>query len=683
MLGLLCVLLSKAQLNYSFSSASGTYTPLSGGTNPTLTAAQSISGYTAPDEGYANSIPIGFTFNYDGTNYTTISINTNGFASFSTFSPVADPANETYLADDLEDGPYGPTLNRPVVAPLWADLAFANATEISYTTTGSAPNRVFTIEWKNAKWNSGAAGPVISVQLKLYETTNIIEFIYQQESTNVNNGSASIGIAGTAAGDFISVADASGSAASNSVAINNISARPATGQIFRFTPLSCGLPTGLKLNAATHNSLGFQWNTVSGATGYEYALTTSSTPPASGTPIATTSGAESSLQAATLYYLHVRGNCSGNYSPWVSAAFYTTCAPSSVVYYETFNNGTPPAVPICIRVDDANNDGTTWYTDAGDGATIPTGNIRYTKNSINTTMAADDWFFIGPFSLTTGQSYNLNFRYKGSDGPALIEQLEVKYGTTPFALGMTSAAIFSNTNINSASTDPYSTGTATVTVPSNGNYFIGFHVLSIANQASLYVDDVQLSGGTLPVSFTNFTGHNEGSKNILKWSTSSEINNKGFEVERSADGKSFSKIAFVASKSESGNSTVQLSYGFTDEKPFSGTNYYRLKQMDKDGKVMYSDVVVLKNKIADFKIANLYPNPARSEVKMIITATNAGRATIVISDLTGKIISQLPVQLAVGENNQTIKVQSLANGTYLIKVIAESGLETVQRFVKH
>jgi hypothetical protein len=196
--------------------------------------------------------------------------------------------------------------------------------------------------------------------------------------------------------------------------------------------------------------------------------------------------------------------------------------------------------------------------------------------------------------------------------------------------------------------------------------------------------DVRFDQGTMPVTLISFKGEQKNEGNLLYWSTSTETNNKGFELERSADGKSFSKIIFVASKAENGNSNSQLSYSFNDEKPFAGTNYYRLKQVDKDGKFSYWDIVVLKNKIADFRISSLYPNPAKTEVRMVINATNAGRATVVVTDLTGKVISQIPTQLMVGENIQQINVQSLATGTYMVKVIANSGLETaVQRFVKN
>jgi hypothetical protein len=111
-----------------------------------------------------------------------------------------------------------------------------------YTTTGVAPNRVLTVEWRGWQWNWFATGNTISFQCKLYETTNVVEFIYRQETGVVNigtTGGASIGIAGatTGAGNYLSLNGTGASpAASSSTETTNLSAKPATGQIYRFTP---------------------------------------------------------------------------------------------------------------------------------------------------------------------------------------------------------------------------------------------------------------------------------------------------------------------------------------------------------------------------------------------------------------------------------------------------------------
>lgn len=224
-----------AQLpGYAFQAVSGTYTALSGGTPVTLT----YNGTTNADDGIAtpaNAIPIPFTFTYNGTVYPGIRPCANGFATFST----AALANST---DDWTNNLIGglSTL-RPLLAPLWDDLDMTSGS-VTYALTGTAPSRVLTVEWANAKWDFGAGGAVISFQLKLYETSNVIEYVYRQESAAVsaaNGGGASIGLTTGATGSntYLSLQDAGAAPLVSSTAENiAILTKPATGQIYRWTP---------------------------------------------------------------------------------------------------------------------------------------------------------------------------------------------------------------------------------------------------------------------------------------------------------------------------------------------------------------------------------------------------------------------------------------------------------------
>src|SRR4029077_8860386 len=132
--------------NYAFQAASGIYTPLTGGTAVVLTynaAANYDDGITTP----ANAIPIGFTFNYNGTNYTSIKPCANGWASFST---TALANNADTWTNNL---PTGPVANqRPMIAPLWDDMDMS-AGSVTYLLSGATPNRVLTIQWSGCKWD--------------------------------------------------------------------------------------------------------------------------------------------------------------------------------------------------------------------------------------------------------------------------------------------------------------------------------------------------------------------------------------------------------------------------------------------------------------------------------------------------------------------------------------------------
>jgi hypothetical protein len=216
--------------NYVFSATAGTFTPLIGGT--TFTA---LSGGNT-DDGYWNNIPIGFAFNYAGGTYTSAAACTNGWLSL--------VGNMTLNAwtNNISGGLTGA---RPILAPLWDDHD-GTGTTFTYKSEAisAGTDSVFTAEWLNVDW-AFQSGPVISFQVKLFKNSGTIQFIYRQETTPLGFGSASIGISGlaTGAGNFLSLSNASNApTASSTVETNSIGVKPATGQIYQFSPPVPGAP---------------------------------------------------------------------------------------------------------------------------------------------------------------------------------------------------------------------------------------------------------------------------------------------------------------------------------------------------------------------------------------------------------------------------------------------------------
>jgi hypothetical protein len=218
---------AKAQLeagNYSFSAFSGTYTAIAGTPTPNIQV----------DTKLGDKLPIGFTFAFEGISYDTVRASSNGFLSFN----YTSGSTNSGTTNDLD---FVTTAIRPLVAPLWDDLdgGAVGGSSASYETSGVAPNRVFTFQWSAWEWRYNANDSVISFQVKLYETTNVIEFIYEQGTAPVSSGTASIGISGaaTGSGNFLSL-DGSGPApnASWTTETTTISTKPATGQVYQFTP---------------------------------------------------------------------------------------------------------------------------------------------------------------------------------------------------------------------------------------------------------------------------------------------------------------------------------------------------------------------------------------------------------------------------------------------------------------
>ena len=235
---------AQAQVNYTFSAVSGTFTPVSGATAATLSPNCGYFPTVQGDEGFMNAIPTGFPFSYNGVTYSAINVATNGLASLGSGFILGATAcsydNTSGLTNNVNV-----TTGRPILAPFWDDLDVAS---IDYVTTGSSPNRVFTVQWTNAKWDYSATSACLSFQIKIYETTNVIEFIYRQDAgTPVNlSGGASIGITavGSGSGNFMSLNNATAApTVSTTTETTSIGTRPATGQVYRWTPVACPNPS--------------------------------------------------------------------------------------------------------------------------------------------------------------------------------------------------------------------------------------------------------------------------------------------------------------------------------------------------------------------------------------------------------------------------------------------------------
>jgi len=187
----------------------------------------------------------------------------------------------------------------------------------------------------------------------------------------------------------------------------------------------------------------------------------------------------------------------------------------------------------------------------------------------------------------------------------------------------------------------------------------------------------------LPVTISTFKGEAQGAINILQWITSTETNNKGFQVERSADGRTFTGIAFVNTKAESGNSTSGLGYSFDDTKPLQGISYYRLKQIDNDGKSVTSAVVSVARKVSELSVTRMYPNPATTELTLLINAPKKEALRMIVSDISGKIVLATDLTVQTGANKQSISTSNFAPGTYMIRLVTtESGETITQTFIK-
>jgi hypothetical protein len=142
------------------------------------------------------------------------------------------------------------------------------------------------------------------------------------------------------------------------------------------------------------------------------------------------------------------------------------------------------------------------------------------------------------------------------------------------------------------------------------------------------------ANNVLPVQWLSFTAAKREKAVLLEWSTALEEQNKGFAIERSADGTRFEQIGFV---NGAGNSSHVSNYSWEDNAPIAGTSYYRLKQIDNDGHWEYSKTVSVTFALTA-PVVQLMPNPARTKTKLLLQLVRAEKCTITLTDLAGRTV---------------------------------------------
>jgi hypothetical protein len=205
------------------------------------------------------------------------------------------------------------------------------------------------------------------------------------------------------------------------------------------------------------------------------------------------------------------------------------------------------------------------------------------------------------------------------------------------------------------------------------NYYNGLS--SQTNLLSTYLDSTcvtfRLTTFVLPVEILKFSGYTEGSSNRLVWTTANEINSKGFQVERlSPKTNTWESIGYINSKGKA------AMYDFTDKAPFS-VSYYRLRQIDNDGKETLSKVISLSNTAKS--LLKVYPNPATDVLTVEFTPSTSARfqTSPTLAASTFEVINVLGQIILRGPLHRSVDVAALPSGTYILRV----GLEQV-KFVK-
>lgn len=178
--------------------------------------------------------------------------------------------------------------------------------------------------------------------------------------------------------------------------------------------------------------------------------------------------------------------------------------------------------------------------------------------------------------------------------------------------------------------------------------------------------------GNIPVELTSFSASALENAIELRWSTATETNNAGFEIERRTDKKSYEKIGFIQGK---GTTSEIQSYSFVDNNVQNGKYYYRLRQIDLDGSFEYSNIVEVNFGIPNqFVLQQNFPNPFNPATTINFQLSEKSDVSLKVYNILGKEVAELfKGNLDGGSHSFNFDAGSLASGIYFYTVSTSSG----------
>lgn len=193
-----------------------------------------------------------------------------------------------------------------------------------------------------------------------------------------------------------------------------------------------------------------------------------------------------------------------------------------------------------------------------------------------------------------------------------------------------------------------------------------------------YIDDLKMVMSTavlspLPVNFISFNGKLLQDKTVqLWWEAQTDEEHHYFDVERSSDGVRFTSL---------GKSNPLPPYRFIDVNPVAGSNFYRIKQVDKDGKITYSKTIAISLE-QEVRVV-LYPNPVSDVLHIMLKVESPELVTVKITDLQGKEVYRIPTTTLTG-NDVKVDVSTWKSQFYIITLYnGKKEVVATQKFVKH
>lgn len=321
----------------------------------------------------------------------------------------------------------------------------------------------------------------------------------------------------------------------------------------------------------------------------------------------------------------------------------------------------------------------------------------FNDNSINYSVFCEN-NLIASGSLGGGQSINLsnlecNFNMPTQSSPIIFSecttygQFTDEYSEWTNGVAGTDYVVTSSVSsdwITITSTTPNGTVVAfgssplVWTAPSSGTYFIHVSTDGFCGEDSNCRDITVERPSPLPVTLTSLTTECDDGITLVKWETASEQNSDYFQIESSTDGLEWSEIAKVQAM---GNSNTTKSYKFYDTKSVNGS-YYRLKQVDFDGKFEYFGPISSHLCVDKKNMINIFPNPNNGFFSIEISSNNNNpNSYIQIIDNKGRIIIDQKIEIKKGKNFFNFSNINLKSGIYTINIISDVNSYYKQKIV--
>ena len=454
-------------------------------------------------------------------------------------------------------------------------------------------------------------------------------------------------------------------------------------QIYGSPSNLCATPKNLNETAITMNTATLSWDAVPTATSY---LVSYKSTLIDSWVTRTTTGTSiniSALSPGTDYIMKVQAICGTGQSDEASDGFSTVDDPSQCPLFTRFTNADIGDIGVAGSSCYAGS----TFTIKGSGADIDGTNDEFqfawtplssNNNQFTVRIATQDntsaankagimmrdsltntspFAFIG---MTSGGGIKFIYRTLSLTNVVTVNGPNV---SAPYFVRLTEAGSVYSAYVSPTGAD----GTWVQVGPSidlgfgvGTTVYTGFAVTSNKNTALSTATFDNFENSTLPINLSTFDVRIIDNSYVgISWSTSQEVNNDYFEVQRSADGATYTDLVRVKAV---GNSSVTQSYSATDNNPLNGLNFYRLKQVDLDGKTSY-----FPSKFVRFgKGATpvVYPNPMVSMVNVV--AGDDAVLTVSLYSVSGKKIREINNDAGLG--SVTMPTADLANGIYIIKM---------------